>query len=217
MTTVTSDEYADASGGNVDAQWDLILRHGYVPNESDNGLVTIRLRQPRPELRRPLEDVPRSMKLVTPALVEVFRSLTTAKAPWPLYLWGPAGAGKTRACLALCDFVGGSRYFTVQEACDAKMRQATSMPWDSYGVFSSEWPALVVMDELGVRTKIGDLEYSVITEVWESRERHGKGVAVYVSNLSPQELADAYDDRIASRVLAGTVFKLDGEDRRQKR
>ncbi len=157
--------------------------------------------------------MPRSIKLVDKALVEVFRSLTTAKARWPLFLFGPAGSGKTRACLALSDYVQGSRYLTVNEACDAEMGNGFKV-WEGDW---AEYPRLVVLDELGVRLKTGDLEYSTITEIFDSRERHGQGVAVYVSNLDPKDLAEVYDDRIASRVLSGTVFKLAGDDRRQKR
>jgi DNA replication protein DnaC len=200
--------YTAAANKNVAAQWDVILEH--TNPETDSGLVEIQLQKPG---KRLLEDVPRSMKLVAPAMVEVFRSLTTAKAPWPLYLFGPAGTGKTRACLALSDYVKGSRYLTVREACDAKMS-------DGDEAWKGDWasnPTLVVLDELGVRLKVGDLEYSVVTEIFDCRERHGKGVAIYVSNLAPKDLAKLYDDRIASRVLSGTVFKLDGKDRRQKR
>ncbi len=39
-------------------------------------------------------------------------------------------------------------------------------------------------------------------------------VAMYISNLSPAELADLFDDRIVSRLTAGSVLKLTGPDRR---
>jgi hypothetical protein len=41
-------------------------------------------------------------------------------------------------------------------------------------------------------------------------------VAIYISNLEPEAIARVYDDRIASRLLCGTWYKLDGEDRRLK-
>ena len=199
---------AAANGGDIDVQWDLLLEHATA--DTDTGLVKIQLRRPRQQI---LADVPRSMGLVDKSLVEVFRGLTTGKAPWPLFLWGPAGSGKTRACLSLCDHIQGSRYVTVREACDAVM----SSGFRRWECDQEDSLPLFVLDELGTRLKAGDLEYSTIMEIFDSRERRWQNVAIYVSNLAPRDLAIQYDDRIASRVLSGTVFWLDDVDRRQKR
>ena len=42
----------------------------------------------------------------------------------------------------------------------------------------------------------------------------GRVASIYISNLSPQQLHTAFDDRIASRLLCGTLHELDGNDRR---
>lgn len=41
--------------------------------------------------------------------------------------------------------------------------------------------------------------------------------SVYTSNLSISQIADIYGDRIASRLASGTVFNLQGKDRRLKK
>jgi chromosomal replication initiation ATPase DnaA len=39
---------------------------------------------------------------------------------------------------------------------------------------------------------------------------------VYISNATPDEIARLFDDRIASRLVAGTAFEVAGPDRRVK-
>jgi len=205
-----------AAAGCKQAQWEINIRLDATKEttaKSESGLVELPLRK----LGKPtcLPEIPRSMGLVEERLRDCFRDLVTGKRPWPLYLHGPAGVGKTRATLCLCDFVKGSAYATLAECCDAKMAKGIFSPWEN-GLFGHV-TCLFVLDEIGMRLKTGDLEFSVITEIWEYRERHCAGVGIYVSNLTPKDLHKLYDDRIASRLLCGTIWRLDGEDRRMKR
>ena len=41
-------------------------------------------------------------------------------------------------------------------------------------------------------------------------------VLILASNLTPSEIASMFDDRIASRLTCGTVFRLAGRDRRHQ-
>lgn len=209
------DLFKRAMAGCVEAQWEHNL-HLDVTTETqctkaDNGLVEVPLR--KLVERTILPNIPRSMSLVDKRLQDCFRGLVTGKQPWPLYLHGPAGVGKTRAVLALCDFIRGAVYTTLRECCDAKMSNGHDV-WG--GTFWETLP-LFVLDEIGCRLKAGDLEYTCIIEAWEARERDAAGVAIYVSNLTPGDLNAMYDNRVASRLLCGTVFKLDGPDRRLQR
>jgi hypothetical protein len=54
----------------------------------------------------------------------------------------------------------------------------------------------------------------VVKNFADARAINARGVAVYVSNVAPNELASMYDDRICSRLLCGTWFELKGPDRR---
>lgn len=70
---------------------------------------------------------------------------------------------------------------------------------------------LVVLDDVGVREPT-DAMQQVLFDLLELRKDRP---LVLTSNVSPETLADLYDDRIVSRVLAGTVLELSGSDRRE--
>jgi len=148
----------------------------------------------------------RHLSLVSRPLLDVFRGLVRGKLPWPMYLWGTAGGGKTRACLALCDHVPESYYLTIEDACDAVMARTDGWLWRMIGDYR-----LVIVDELGIRISTGDLEYTVLKRLADAREDLP---AIYAANLPPKVIARTYDDRIASRLLCGTRFHLDDGDRR---
>lgn len=154
-----------------------------------------------------LKEIPRRLNLVDPELRKIFRGLVSGEFRWPLYLWGSVGTGKTLAALCLCDHIPDSRYLTVEALADAVVSQDTT-EWRNLLV-----SRLVVMDELGARQKDSDLHYKAIQKLADIRERRRR-VAVYVSNLSAEQLAALYDDRIASRLSCGTVWQLKGDDRR---
>lgn len=80
----------------------------------------------------------------------------------------------------------------------------------------SKWSnaPLVVLDEIGAREKVSDTLYEAVWQLLESRK--GRKPLIVISNLSPERLLSAFDDRIASRCCEGTVLKLSG-DRRLRR
>ena len=152
--------------------------------------------------------IARSLALVHPDLRLVFRRLVTGQAPWPLYLHGPVGTGKTMAALCLLDHVEESYYRTVSELADNRMAKGTDM--DHVGTVR-----LAVLDEIGAREKVGDLVYEVVKEFADRREKWGR-VAVYVSNLDVPAMARLFDDRVADRLTCGTLFELTGKSRRRE-
>jgi hypothetical protein len=70
---------------------------------------------------------------------------------------------------------------------------------------------LVVLDEPGCRTQVNDFHYETVKRVIDCR--YGLPLIV-ISNHGLDEIARLYDDRVASRLAAGTVVKLEGADRR---
>jgi len=158
------------------------------------------------------KDIPRRMDRVNENLRGVFRLLVSGQSDWPLYLYGLAGVGKTRAALALCDFVMHSRYYTVEEASDCIMERPTPSHRGKF-IDDLECSGVFVLDEVGCRAKVGDLEYSILKRVLDGRENLRKPLIV-ISNHGLDELRKRYDARIASRLAAGTVVEITDKDRR---
>ena len=189
--------------------FDLLTRqHGHdngtAPAESF-GLKPLRLKT-APE-RRIFPEVPRRMDLVD-------EKLAAGKAKWPLYLHSPVGPGKTFAALCLCDFAHTAIYHTVDNLCNRILRNVpleTDAEWSRIGS-----KALAVLDEIGERERVTDLHYTVLKQFLDTRELLAGRVGIYISNLKPDDLPKLYDDRLVSRLLAGTVFELTGPDRRRQ-
>jgi len=154
----------------------------------------------------------RRMQLVDSRLQNIFQSLVNGLAPWPLFLHGPVGTGKTLAALSLCDICRTAAYETVEGLSDRTMAVAPEELMADWSRIAAK--DLAVLDELGCRQKVGDLHYGVVKRFADVRDQESNNVAIYISNLSPSQIAAAYDARIGSRILCGTVFKLDGKDRR---
>ncbi len=214
-----------AAAGDVDAQWALLTQGSDQDRPTEpEGLRSLPL---APAQRRLLKNLPRSMPEVDAALRDVFGRLVRGKAPWPLLLFGAVGTGKTRGALALCDVVfeapkdpescidcfrvPNPAYMTLENLCTAVIRNRDTDEWRhvNEGI-------LLVLDEIGSRANIGDLQCSTLQRVLDVREQQHNRVGIYISNLSPSQLAGLYDDRIMSRLTCGTVFKLSGPDRRQR-
>ena len=196
-------------------QFDEILQHVSTSAPSSEAAVGRKVLPLRHPERRILPGVERRLDLVNPGLLEVFRALVTGQAPWPLYVHGPTGAGKTMAVLCLCDIAETACYWPVEDLCDFIMRES---PVEVQGEFRRvAEKGLAVLDELGQRATIGDLHYSAVKRFADARELHAGRVAIYISNLAPKVFAELYDDRIWSRVLCGTRYELAGDDRRCSR
>ncbi len=174
----------------------------------------VRLRcRPEPEVvREPFkhrthDEIPKE------ALVRV-RAVAKGLKPWPMFMWGPAGVGKSCAALVLLDYtLDPTHYWTVETLCEhliacdkGQVDTGGTHPvsvsrreyWKDLG--NSE---LVVLDELGTRTNVSDHHAETVKRVLDIRE--GKPLVV-ISNLRASELESVYGDRIASRAAAGTII-----------
>jgi hypothetical protein len=161
------------------------------------------LYKPTATIRR---KIPRSLALVPKGLLELFGRLVDGCEPWPLFLHGSAGTGKTCAVLALCDVIPESFYLTSEDAADSVI--GDKLTWQ---IIAEK--RLVVVDELGSREKVGDLHYQAVKRLADLRDRQP---TVYVTNITPDDVGRLYDDRIASRLLCGSIFELAGDDRRMQ-
>ncbi len=178
-------------------------------------------KDPIPLIRK---EIKRHWSQVDPALKSVMAKLVTGEMPWPLFLIGGVGVGKTYAALCLCDSTGHRcLYFTVpglhediNEARQGRLWTGDGEHRVTLGRLWSEWRGaqLTVLDEFGTRGSISEPMYETCKRAIDSRE--GKP-AIYISNLGLEELGQVYDDRVASRLAAGTVFKLESRDRRLKK
>jgi len=208
-----------ANRGDPGARMELIVREESV-NEITPGLATLKLVRPSEKYapredafgdlvprKRPCPTIRRTMAEVQPELRALLMALAAGKAPWPLFLHGPSGAGKTAAALALLDCVRSAVRKTPDDMCrDEKAGRNREY------VFSRE-SDLLILDELGTRPA-SDFEYSMVKQAIDRREEECNRVAIYISNSDPRGLQAAYDDRVASRILCGSVFHLKDRDRR---
>lgn len=165
----------------------------------------------------------RSVEMIDAGLHATMRACCRGDSPWPLVLTGPAGTGKTCAALCLADYAEGrAEYYTTLGLCETVTRsQLGRLEWSNCGRGGTVWPeqfwssiasaALVVLDELGCREKVSDHHYECVKRLID--DRHGRPLVV-VSNIALQGIAVVYDDRIASRLAAGTVVNVAGRDRR---
>jgi DNA replication protein DnaC len=205
------------------ATWQEILasslRQISTRRSEPSGLAKLSLsarprRQHKPQISRTIAEVDKTLR-------EALRATAFGELPWPLFIHGPAGTGKTCAALSLLDHAGGE-YFTSASLCEKVIdAQQERLSWSHEGRSGILWPEmfwraiarepLVVLDELGTRDKVSDHGYETIKRLLD--ERQGRPL-IAISNHSLETLERIYDDRVASRLATGTVVELQGADRR---
>lgn len=186
-----------------------------VPGSATTPIYRIRLSR-RVRAERLRADWERTAAGIDPKLKAIFFDLAGVRRRWPLLLWGPPGTGKTLGSLALSDQVEGALtvdYGTVAE----HVRRLQGIVLDEKAI-TRHWEGwrrheLTIVDELGQGGKVTDFAYQTLWQLADDRQ--GKP-SIWISNVSPQELAGIYDDRIISRIACGTVLRMDGADRRMK-
>lgn len=146
--------------------------------------------------------------------------------PWPLLVYGGVGTGKTCAGLVLCDYLAGSaiyRDFVTLCAEHQSCKMGAHWWYGTHGetrvspeYYWQNWNEmqLAILDEIGAREVASDHVYETLKRALDERDRKP---LMLISNLSPQRIAEVFDDRIASRCVAGTVINLAGDDRRLTR
>ncbi len=135
-------------------------------------------------------------------IAEAIDGCVSGRQPWPLVLTGPAGIGKTAAGLCVLDLFGSRRMYTAWELAmvvrDARCGDpgAERQLWRDIANFGC-----VLLDDIGSRERVSDSQYDAVKLTLDTR--HGAPLVV-TSNLHIKQLLDVYDDRITSRLAAGT-------------
>lgn len=154
----------------------------------------------------------REIGAVNEELLGVFRQLVVGAAPWPLFLYGGVGVGKTCAVLALLDYVARGEYQTVDDVVEKVRRswrpRGAAVDWS---LLKPQSCSLLVLDELGLPGGDTSVHYLAVQKILDMRENNP---LVVVSNLDLAAVEVMFDDRIASRCGAGTVVEYKGRDRR---
>lgn len=156
---------------------------------------------PTPRIFRQIE---RHGDRIPTILRKALEALLTGRTPWPGYVFGTAGVGKTCAGLWVFDHFCAMWLDTYRLA---------DICWDSVTEtflwrHASEMP-LVIVDEVGAAC--GERAYLGIKRLADLR---GRRPTLWLSNLSPQCLLETFDDRLYSRLCCGTVVEVQGPDQR---
>lgn len=167
------------------------------------------------ESRRLLVNHERSLQAVDPTLLRMLTNLAEGRAAWPLLIYGDCGTGKTSAALALADITETASYHTAEGLASFVMSRSGDESEAEFERIGGKH--LAILDELGTRINVKDLAYGVVKRFTDVRELEARRVAIYISNLTPDELVKLYDQRIYSRITCGTIFELTGTDRREAR
>lgn len=190
---------------------------------------------------RARSDVERSIGKIDAGLRAKIRDLITGKEPWPLYLWGDSGLGKTSAALCVLDHCGKDAFIS---ACSLEIREWMAgfidvrtiagvrincdkgkLSWSGGDrTETASWSVLmkiverhpvVVFDEIGVGREAADFRLDTLIEVLDRRANYPVKPFIVTGNVPPSQICEIYDDRVADRVLCGTVVKLEGDTRRK--
>lgn len=153
------------------------------------------------------------------SLRDVFRKLCREQLPWPLVINGPAGVGKTCAALCLVDYIPSGEFLT-----EAQLYEHLNARREDGGL-SDLWrqiakAELFVLDEFGSKLNPSAFQFESILRFLEKRTALPTILTTNIDSENSGELlgdiARVYDDRIASRLSAGTIFFLKGDDLRLK-
>lgn len=142
---------------------------------------------------------------------------------WPLYIWGGTGRGKTFAAALVYALWQNPAYWTsLVDLCDTlrgyqsnhtQMIHCASQDLElSHSGFWKKLRTigLVVVDEIG-SSEGKTQRYDAVLRLLDERASRPM---ILTGNVHPEKLPEIYDERVQSRILAGTLLELGGVDRR---
>lgn len=167
----------------------------------------------------------RSLSLIPLPLRDAILDCSEGRSPWPLLVSGSVGVGKTAAALVTCDYVPGSRYWEFDDFCDllrdAELGRAhIDMGTETRQMFPVNlWnevrrTPLLVLDDVGCQDRASDFVYKALKKALDARSYTP---LILATNLDANGLRAVFDNRIVSRMFAGTAIRLEGADRRNAR
>ena len=131
------------------------------------------------------------------------------EAAWPLYIYGNPGSGKT--CIAALIYEAFTRRPMWSRADDFLLEYVDRGDGRKALQAKVDGTPCLFLDDLGVRPPTPPM-LQAIFDVLEMRK--GRPVVI-VSNHDLRKLSEIYDERIVSRLSAGTVLEIRGQDRRK--
>jgi DNA replication protein DnaC len=162
---------------------------------------------------------PRTVAKISQPILFALMRVFDGRDPWPLFITGPVGVGKSCAAMAMIDHLMVSRRYAkandyvsdLMKASRGELVRGTYRHSESS--YRHDWATATItcIDELGSRDKVADWPRDIIQSLIESR---GNKPSIWISNLTLDELAPIYGDRIASRLSEGTQITMSGADRR---
>jgi hypothetical protein len=164
------------------------------------------LPEPRPRIR---PETPRDKTRIPEPLAAALADCAAGYRPWPLFVTGPAGCGKTCGALYLADRVPGPTIHLDLSDLAEIMRRAMFGSRGTTAELWEEWrtAALGILDELAIRDHVSDYVYGVAKMAVDRRDRRP---LIVLSNVGLDRIGELFDDRVASRCAAGTVVDLAG-------
>jgi len=135
-------------------------------------------------------------------LQRALEALLAGETPWPGYVFGRTGSGKTCAGLLV---------FDAYEAVWLEARTLADRCWEDGHVLwrQAARVPLVIVDEVGAGTT--DRDWLGLKRLADLRVNRP---TLWISNLTPDALLEAFDERIYSRLCCGTVVGVVGPDQR---
>jgi DNA replication protein DnaC len=201
---------------NLPAVSRRLLKFIQEPNPKRDAVIATY--EKREAKRREREEALMSGRLEPLRGLPLSRHPGVSPEPWEGgLLHGRAGVGKTRASVArllsvplpdgifvdFIDYLDLAREIELERASDFVRRR-----WEL--IFRRKF---LVIDDLGARRPTDfaiDSVYRIVDRRWNHQQE-----TLVTSNLSVQEIADRWDERIASRIASfGRVVKMDGPDQR---
>ena len=140
-----------------------------------------------------------------------------------LFLWGNPGNGKTHLACAISfrALERGSVVFWNVAALYARLRECVAHDLPKPNLLA---PSVLILDDLG-KVKASEFVYETLYGCLESRWSNAKTTiltanhkpGVVADRLTPASLDQQASDAILSRLVAGHVVEITGEDRREGR
>lgn len=166
-----------------------------------------------------------TLEQADPHVIALVRDCS-ARNQWPLYLWGETGVGKTcAAAVAYTMWKQSAMWMSLTELCDL-LNAFNTAPVQLLQVRrvsieitrSGLWNrirkmGLMVIDEIGTRDA-SPHRYDALLRLLDTRN----GLPLILTgNIEPGEaLARIYDERVQSRIAAGVIVRVTGNDRRME-
>jgi DNA replication protein DnaC len=164
----------------------------------------------------------------TPELKKIHALLATYCAKFPnvetptknLLLSGATGTGKTFAAQIMTNVLSDRGfwvcYTTAFNMVNAFQKYVQSFGRDDLALNEFLDCDVLIIDDLGAEPVIKNVSGEHIYNIINERLLHGRAFIV-TTNLDPAAIMDKYDQRVASRILAGTGIEFKGKDLRIKK